>query len=131
MTSALHGVDQSRQRVFANASDQGKKLIPVVQRELGGIPVLDGNTTDTEEGGAVPLLVVDDYIVNGDVDTLMRINENTGADPAIIVRSGDKWVRAATLLRDAQGTIRLGSTVDPNALQIERAPGRESECQDV
>src|SRR3546814_17205471 len=60
MTSALHGVDQSLQLVFANASDQGKKLIPVVQRELGGIPVLDGNTTDTEEGGAVPLLGVDD-----------------------------------------------------------------------
>ncbi|WP_317135371.1 methyl-accepting chemotaxis protein [Pollutimonas sp. M17] len=116
MTSALHGVHQSLQLVFASASDRGRQLIPVLQRELGGIPVLDGNTTDTDEGGAVPLLVVEDHIVNGDVDTLMRINENTGADPAVIVRSGDKWVRAATLLRDAQGNVRLGSAIEPNDL---------------
>ncbi len=116
ITSALHGVHQSLQLVFASASDRGRLLIPVLQRELGGIPVLDGNTTDTDEGGAVPLLVVDDHIVNGDIDTLMRINENTGADPAVIVRSGDKWVRAATLLRDAQGNVRLGSAIEPNDL---------------
>lgn len=116
MTSALHGVEQSLQLVFDNASDKGRQLIPVLERELGGVPVLDGNTTDTEEGGAVPLLVVEDHIVNGDIDTLMRMNENTGADPAVIVRSGDKWVRAATLLRDAQGNVRLGSTVDANDL---------------
>ncbi|MGB3289384.1 MAG: methyl-accepting chemotaxis protein, partial [Burkholderiaceae bacterium] len=116
MTSALHGVHQSLELVFASASDRGKQILPVLQRELGGIPVLDGNTTDTDEGGAVPLLVVEDHIVNGDIDTLTRINENTGADPAVIVRSGNKWVRAATLLRDAQGNVRLGSAIEPNDL---------------
>ncbi len=116
LTAALDGTDQSLQIVFASASARGQELIPVMERELGGIPVLDGGTIDTEEGGEVPLLVVDDRIVNGDIDTLQRINMNTGADPAIIVRSGDKWVRVATLLRDAQGTIRLGSTVDSKDL---------------
>jgi methyl-accepting chemotaxis protein len=116
ITSALNGVQQSLQLVFASASDRGRLLLPVLERELGGIPILDGNTTDTEEGGAVPLLVVGDHIVNGDIDTLARINENTGADPAVIVRSGDKWVRAATLLRDAQGNVRLGSTIEANDL---------------
>src|SRR3546814_16337167 len=47
MTSALHGVDQSLQLVFANASHQGKKLIPVVPRPLGGI----GRTAVRERGG--------------------------------------------------------------------------------
>src|SRR3546814_16684855 len=53
MTSALHGVDQSMQLVFANASDQGKKIIPVVQREWGGIHVLDGHTTARTEESRV------------------------------------------------------------------------------
>ncbi|RTZ42607.1 HAMP domain-containing protein [Candidimonas sp. SYP-B2681] len=116
MTSALTGVDQSLQLVFSSASARAKELIPVMERELGGIPVLDGGVTDTTEGGEVPLLVVGDRIINGDMDTLLRINENTGADAAVIVRSGNKWVRVATLLRDAQGNIRLGSTVEPTDL---------------
>ncbi|WP_199173200.1 methyl-accepting chemotaxis protein [Pollutimonas subterranea] len=116
LTAALDGTDRSLQIVFTSASARGQELIPVMERELGGIPVLDGGTIDTEEGGEVPLMVVEDRIVNGDVDTLLRINANTGADPAIIVRSGDKWVRVATLLRDGQGNIRLGSTVDSKDL---------------
>lgn len=116
MTAALAGMDQSLQLVFASASARGKELIPVFERELGGIPVLDGSTIDTSEGGEVPLLVVEDRIINGDMDTLLRINDNTGADPAVIVRSGNKWVRVATLLRDANNNIRLGSTVDPSDL---------------
>ncbi len=112
LTAALDGTDRSLQIVFAGASARGQELIPVMERELGGIPVLDGGTIDSEEGGEVPLMVIEDRIVNGDVDTLLRINANTGADPAIIVRSGDKWVRVATLLRDADGNIRTGSTVD-------------------
>ncbi len=116
MIAALASMDQSLQLVFSSASERGKELIPLMERELGGIPVLDGSTTDTEEGGEVPLLVVGDRIINGDMDTLLRINENTGADPAVIVRSGTKWVRVATLLRDAKGNIRLGSAVDPTDL---------------
>ncbi|NYT62146.1 Cache 3/Cache 2 fusion domain-containing protein [Alcaligenaceae bacterium] len=116
MKAALQGVDQSLQLVFASASTRGQELMPVFERELGGIPVLDGGTVDTDEGGEVPLLVVEDRIINGDIDTLLRINANTGADPAVIVRSGNKWVRVATLLRDANNNIRLGSTVEPNDL---------------
>lgn len=112
MSAALQGVDQSLQLVFNSASQRGQELIPVVRRELGGVPVLDGSMMDTDEGGEIPLLIVDDRIINGDTDTLMRINESTGADPAIIVRSGDKWVRAATLLRNAEGALRLGSTIE-------------------
>ncbi|HUH61037.1 MAG TPA: methyl-accepting chemotaxis protein [Candidimonas sp.] len=116
MTAAMEGVERSLQLVFTTATQRGKELIPVMKRELGGIPVLDGGTTDTDEGGEVPLMVVEDRIINGDIDALLRINENTGADPAVIVRSGNKWVRIATLLRDAQGNIRLGSTVEPTDL---------------
>ncbi len=116
MAAAMEGVERSLQLVFTTATQRGTELIPVMKRELGGVPVLDGGVIDTDEGGEVPLMVVEDRIVNGDIDALLRINENTGADPAVIVRSGNKWVRIATLLRDAQGNIRLGSTVEPTDL---------------
>lgn len=116
LTAALESTDRSLQMVFASASARGQELIPVMEREFGGIPVLDGGTIDTEEGGEVPLLVIDDRIINGDIDTLLRINANTGADAAVIVRSGNKWVRVATLLRDTTGNYRLGSTVESQDL---------------
>lgn len=113
MSAALQGVDQSLQLVFNSASERGRELVPVVQEALGGMPVLDGSMMDSDEGGEIPLLVVDGRIVNGDTDTLMQIKQSTGADTAVIVRHGDKWVRAATLLRNTEGNVRVGSTVEP------------------
>lgn len=112
MAAALQGADQSLQLVFSSASARGASLLPVIEREFGGVPLLEGSTTDTEEGGPIPVLVVDGNIINGDTDTLTRIRNNTGADPAIIVKSEGKWMRAATLLQDADGNFRQGSTLD-------------------
>src|SRR5690606_276533 len=47
---------------------------------------------------------------------LMRMNENTGADPAVIVKAPQGWVRVATLLRDSEGDLRLNSVVEPDDL---------------
>ena len=116
MSSALNGVDQSLQAVFSSATRRAQELLPVMERELGGVPVLDGGTANTDEGGEVPLVIVGDRIINGDIDTLLRINENTGALSEVIARSGDKWVRIATLLRDAQDNVRMGSAFEPNDL---------------
>lgn len=116
MTTALSGVDQSLQLVFSSASERGRELVSVLQRELGGIPVLDGNTLEMDEGGEVPIMIIEDRIINADTDTLTRLQDNTGGDATVIVRSGEKWVRAATLLRDDKGNFRSGSTVDPASL---------------
>jgi methyl-accepting chemotaxis protein-2 (aspartate sensor receptor) len=116
LSAALAGVDQSLQLVFSDATERGRQILPVVGREFGGMPQYDGSMIAAEEGGDIPLLVVGDNIVNGDVDTLVRIHENTGAEPTVIVRSGDQWRRAATLLRDDAGNPRTGSVVDSTDL---------------
>ncbi|NGM87486.1 HAMP domain-containing protein [Parapusillimonas sp. SGNA-6] len=116
MKTALAGVDQSLQLVFASASERGRELIPVLEREFGGVPVLDGNTLEMDQGGEVPILIVEDRIINADIDTLARVHENTGGDATVIVRSGDKWVRAATLMRNEKGDPMSGSTMDPASL---------------
>ncbi len=110
MAASLQGVERSLQLAYSTARDRATELIPVLERELGGRPWPDGSS---DEAG-VPLLIVDDTIINGDIGHLMRMNENTGADPAVIVKAPQGWVRVATLLRDAQDNLRLGSVVDPD-----------------
>ncbi len=112
IATSLEGVDRSLQLAYTTARDRAGQLIPVLERELGGRPYLDGSADDT----GVPLLIVDDTIINGDIGHLLRMNENTGADPAVIVKAPQGWVRVATLLRDAQGEVRLNSVVEPDDL---------------
>lgn len=112
MTASLQGVDRSLQLAYSTARSRATELISVFERELGGRPWPDGSTDDA----GVPLLIVEDTIVNGDIGALMRMNENTGADPAVIAKAPQGWVRVSTLLRDAQDNLRLGSVVDPDDL---------------
>ncbi len=112
MATTIEGVDRSLQLAYTTARERATQLIPVLERELGGIPELDGSASDS----GVPLLIVNDTIINGDIGHLLRMNENTGADPAVIVKAPQGWVRVATLLRDAEGSIRLDSVVEPNDL---------------
>lgn len=112
IATSLEGVDRSLQLAYTTARDRAGQLIPVLERELGGRPQLDGGADDA----GVPLLIVDDTIINGDIGHLLRMNENTGADPAVIVKAPQGWVRVATLLRDSQGEVRLNSVVDPDDL---------------
>lgn len=116
MHTALEGADQSLQLVFQAASQRGRELLPVLIRSLGGEPVLDGTMVETGEAGQAPRLVIDGRTINGDTSILRTISENTGADPAIILKVNNRWVRAATLLKDEQGRVRIGSTIDPNDL---------------
>lgn len=110
IAASLEGVDRSLQLAYATARSRASELIPVLERELGGRPEPDGSA---DENG-IPLLIVDDTIINGDIGHLLRMNENTGADPAVIVKSPQGWVRVATLLRDPQGNVRLNSVVEPD-----------------
>lgn len=112
MAASLEGVNRSLQLAYSTATQRAGQLIPVLERELGGRPEPDGSA---DESG-VPLLIVDDTIINGDVGHLMRMNENTGADPAVIVKAPQGWVRVATLLRDSEGELRLNSVVEPDDL---------------
>lgn len=112
MEATLEGVDRSMQLAYTTASTRATELLPALERELGGRPRLDGSA---DERG-VPLLIVEDSIINGDISHLLRMSENTGADPAVIVKGPQGWVRVATLLRDQQGELRLNSTVDSQDL---------------
>lgn len=116
ITATLNAAQDSLQLVFTSASSRGEDILPVLERELGGVPVPDGTTERSATGDAVPVLRVGDAVLNGDISALLRVNGNTGADPAVIARVGTKWVRVATLLKDEQGKPRIYSVVDPKDL---------------
>ena len=112
MAAGLEGVDRLLQQAYGSAAERAAQLLPVLKRELGGQPEPDGNT-DTS---GVPQLVVNGAVLNGDIRPLLRMNEATGADPAVIVRAPQGWVRVATLLRDSGGQVRLNSLIEPDDL---------------
>src|SRR5690606_39578637 len=72
MAASLEGVNRSLQLAYSTATQRAGELIPVLERELGGRPEPDGSA---DESG-VPLLIVDDTIINGDVGHLMRMNRS-------------------------------------------------------
>jgi len=113
MQGALEGAEQSLQVVFDNASQRGKQLMPMLVRRLGGEPVPDGTLVATGEAGDAPRLVAGGRTVNGDISALEQMHDNTGADPAVVMRAGSRWIRAATLIKDQQGRPRIGSEIPP------------------
>lgn len=114
MESALSAVDQSLQLVFRSASRRASDLMPTFIDALGGEPTLGNSDAFTGEIGYAPRIEAGGITVNGDTAVLEEINRMTGADPAIIVKVGDKWARAATLLKDDNGQPRIGSVIAPN-----------------
>lgn len=112
MNQSLNTVDATLQLVFQSAASRGEALLPVLIDTLGGKPVLDASRTYDGEAGPMPMLKVGPRDLNGDISALQRIRNMTGADTAVIVRSGTRWMRAATLLQNEQGTERIGSVID-------------------
>ncbi|HEU0229345.1 MAG TPA: methyl-accepting chemotaxis protein [Burkholderiaceae bacterium] len=116
MGSALTGVDQSLQLVYASATAQVGHLIPSFEHAMGGVPVLGATTSETGSAGRVPNLVVNGILINNDISALLGVKRSTGADAEVMVRSGGHWVRVSTMQEDAQGKQMLGTSVAPTDL---------------
>lgn len=116
MAAALASAEQSLQLVLQMATDQGEELMPVFLKLLGGEPVLDGSMAPTGEAGDAPRLQVDGFTVNGDTAPLASLKRSSGAEPAVLVRHDNHWIRAATLLQDETGNPRTGSRLEPDDL---------------
>ncbi len=107
---------QSFKLVLENARAQAESVLPVLESELGGIPVPSGDTITSDAGLDVPILEVDGSMVNANTSSLESLKEKTGAEAAVMVRANEQWVRIATLLRDPQGALMLDSVVPPDDL---------------
>jgi len=114
MANSLALTERSLQLMFQSAVEQGKEMMPVYIEALGGIPNTDGTEVPTGEAGMAPRIVTNDgRTLNGDISIQENFRRLTGVDAALVVRDGDSWVLASTLLKDAQGSPQIGSKLAP------------------
>src|SRR5690606_22981709 len=67
----------------------------------------------TGEAGLAPRLVAGGRTANGDTEVLRQLNQYTGAEPAVLIKSDGRWIRGSTMLKNAQGEPAIGSTLAP------------------
>lgn len=115
MTSLVEAYQQSLELVYANATERAKSMMPAYMNALGGELRLGTQKVMTGEAGLVRAVMNEQgKILSGDVTVQETIRRLTGADTAIIVRNGNDWIRASTLLSDGKGGYRIGSKVPPD-----------------
>jgi len=84
------------------------------ERSLGGEARLTGEAFKVGND-SVPELAIGGVVLNGNDGLLGQYSKNhPGHEPAVLVRQGDRFHRAATLLKDKDGNYRHGELVGDN-----------------
>lgn len=111
MMDSLGAASTSLVSSFESTRIRVERQFLVFQRMLGELPSPDGTLTETGTAGEVVTVRAGETVLNGNVSMLQRMRSYTSADPELIVRHNDRWIRAATLLRDGQGQGMTGSAL--------------------
>ncbi|AOF80357.1 methyl-accepting chemotaxis (MCP) signaling domain protein [Methyloversatilis sp. RAC08] len=96
---------------YHNAMASAEKGMSALKRGLGGDVVIGEDTMPMGSYGAVRIARVNGAALNGDTDRVSGLRDLIGADPAIMVRVGDEFVRVATLLKDKDGKSMAGKAI--------------------
>jgi methyl-accepting chemotaxis protein len=96
---------------YENAMASAEKGMSALKRGLGGDIVVGEDTMPMGGYGAVRIARVGGAPLNGDVGRVTALRDLIGADPAIMVRVGDEFVRVATLLKDKDGKSMAGKAI--------------------
>ncbi|QEI07151.1 methyl-accepting chemotaxis protein [Pigmentiphaga aceris] len=110
MSAVLTLVQESLMLSYNAAVERAQVLAPLMQNEYGGLPIPDGSST--RSGNVeLPTLTAEGKVVNNDSKPLETIRRYTGADSSVLVRHNGEWLRAATLLKDANGISMAGTAL--------------------
>ena len=126
MNAVLKLVASELQENIAAATARSERQLPIFMKILGGRPELDGTKTETGPAGEIPTLLAGGFAVNSEVLSLKTMKDMTGVEAAIIVRDGNRWVRASTLLTDASGNSMIGSVIPPEDFLVRTLEANES-----
>ncbi|GAA4337642.1 methyl-accepting chemotaxis protein [Pigmentiphaga soli] len=112
MQDALVSTSNSLMLAFDSAKVRVERQLLVFQRMMGELPSPDGTTTPTGVAGDIMTVRAGENVLNGNVALLQRMRSYTGADPELVVRNNNRWIRVATLQRDANGQPLTGTPLD-------------------
>jgi methyl-accepting chemotaxis protein len=113
MNGVLGSVLDSLNLVYSGAIERAGAQAPGLIEAYGGVMMLDPARTRTGATDNVPTLTAGGKVVNNDNAPIETAQRWTGADSAVLVKSGNDWVYVATLLRDGGGNMLIGQTVPP------------------
>jgi len=111
MMDALGSINASLVSTFESSRGRVERQLLVFQRMLGELPSPDGTVTETGVAGEIMTVRAGETILNGNTAILQRMRSYTGAEPELVVRHNDRWIRAATLLRGSDGSPLTGQPI--------------------
>ncbi len=116
LTQQVAGLAHMLELSHGNAVAQADRSLARIKGKLGTLRV----GPDTMASGPHQILTVrsGDQIINANTALLESLRGLADADPALLVRSGDDFVRAATLLKDKDGNSTQGTTLPGNSPEV-------------
>ncbi|MCK6374516.1 methyl-accepting chemotaxis protein [Zoogloea sp.] len=96
-----------------NAVSQANKSLARMKDNTGKLRF--GPDTMASGSYQVPVVRSGDRIINGNTALLESIKRQIDADPALLIRVGDEFVRGATLLKTKDGKSTEGTPIPANA----------------
>ena len=109
LTQQVQGLAHMLDLSHGNAVAQADRSLARIKGKLGALRV--GPDTVASGPHQIPVVRSGDQILNANTALLESLRSLADADPALLVRSGDDFVRAATLLKDKDGNSTQGSTL--------------------
>ena len=119
LTQQVQGLVHMLDLSHGNAVAKADRSLARLKDKLG--PLRVGPDTVASGPYQIPVVRSGDQGINANTALLESLRSAVEADPALLVRSGDEFVRAATLLKDkdgksTQGTALPGSSPEVRAL---------------
>ena len=109
LSHQIEGIIQMLELSHDSAVAHARKGLDRVKDSLG--PLKFGPETQTQGSYQLPVVHSGERLVNGNTALLEALRKQTDADPALLLRSGDELVRAATLLKTKDGKSTEGTAI--------------------
>ncbi|SDG71155.1 methyl-accepting chemotaxis protein [Propionivibrio dicarboxylicus] len=91
-----------------NAKDTAKSGMDIAHKMLPGSITLSDEKAPAGDVAAVPVLKSGGVTLNNNLELLAKIRDLLHADPAVMVRLGDQFVRVTTFLKNPAGKSQVG-----------------------
>lgn len=117
LSQQMSAISTALEDNFDSAKELARLRMQLFKRLLGSPPV---RATEVENIGSfvgVPVFTAGGVRLNGNQDLLAKYQDVIGADPAVVVQHQGKFVRVATLLKDAKGASQQGQPLISNSLE--------------
>lgn len=99
--------------------------------DLPGTLRLDGTQQRTGERETVPVMRAGEVVINGNNQFIVDFKRRTGLEAAIMVRQGGEFIRVATLLKDKDGKLMIGTPLPTQEPAVQAASRGEKSLRVV